>query len=349
MSPSFRLTVSVAAAHVCFAGLAAVAAAQAMPPAPLSAQPGSQTVVERAQARAAAAAVPAGAQRRVVTIDGVERNFWLLRPSTVTGAAPVVFVLHGGAVADGRQTFRYDFQLLGERDGVVTVHPSGNGAGWNDGRDTPFLLARGGAADDVAFFRAMIDGLIAEGVADPARIYLTGGSNGGMMTMRLVCELADRIAAAAPFVALLPTRLQDRCMPSRPVPIMLLLGTADRMMPFAGGGVAAMSGDDRGTVLSAAATLEFWRRRNHCAGAVARAPLADVDPADGTRVRSERSTDCAAAVEALIVEGGGHRLPGERQREYADPRLSALSGVSSRDLDGREAIWNFLLVHRNPR
>ena len=346
MSRSSLLTASLAAVCAVLCVIRVAAAAQ-VPQA--ASQNGAQTVVERAQAQARAAAVPAGAERRLVTVGGVERNYWLLRPRGVSTPAPVVFILHGGAVADGRQTFRYDFQTLGERDGVVTVHPSGVGAGWNDGRDTAFLLGRGGAADDVAFFRAMIDGLIAEGIADPARIHITGGSNGGMMTMRLVCELADRIVAAAPFVSLLPTKLQDRCVPSRPVPILLVLGTADRLMPFDGGAVAAMSGDDRGTVLGAAETLMFWRRQNRCGAAVIRELLADADPADGTRVRSERGTDCAAAVEALIVEGGGHRLPGEARREYADQRLAALSGVSSRDIDGREFIWKFLLAQSKPR
>jgi polyhydroxybutyrate depolymerase len=328
-----------------FAALASSAwTQQAAPPAA-----GPRSVIEMARARANAVEPPAGAERRVVTLEGVERNYWLLRPPAARAPMPVVFVLHGGAVADGRQTFREGFHLLGARDGVATVHPSGVGAGWNDGRDTPFLLARGGAADDVAFFRTMIDTLIAEGIADPGRVYVTGGSNGGMMTMRLVCELADRIAAAAPFVSLLPVKLQERCVPSRPVPIMLMLGTADRMMPFAGGPVAAMSGNDRGVVLSAADSLAFWRRQNRCGEPVSREALSDTDPADGTRVRMERSTGCVAPVEAVLVEGGGHRLPGEGPRVYADPRLSALSGISSRDLDGREVIWNFLLAQRRPK
>ena len=315
----------------------------------LSAQPGSQSVIDLAQARAAAAAVPVGAERRVLTVAGVERNYWLLRPPGNRGAVPIVFVLHGGAVADGRQTFRYDFQSLGARDGVATVHPSGVGAGWNDGRDTPFLLARGGSADDVAFFGAMIDSLVAEGVADPARIYITGGSNGGMMTMRLVCELADRLAGAAPFVSLLPEKMQGRCAPSRPVPMMLMLGTADRLMPFAGGGVAAMSGDDRGNVLSAAETLAFWRKTNGCSERISRKEFADADPEDGTRVRLERTEGCAAPVDAVFVEGGGHRLPGEKPRIIADRRLGALSGIASQDVDGRLLIWNFLLAQRKPQ
>ena len=54
--------------------------------------------------------------------------------------------------------------------------------------------------DDVGFFAALIGKLTAEGGADPRRVYVTGISNGGLMTHRLGCELADKITAIAPVV-----------------------------------------------------------------------------------------------------------------------------------------------------
>lgn len=296
-----------------------------------------------ARARAANVAVPENASQRTLVSSGQERSYWIVRPKNVTGRAPVVFVLHGGAVGDGRQTFRYGFHELGERDGVVTVHPNGKGEGWVDGRDTPYLQGRSGGANDVVFFRDMIGELIAEGVADPKRIYVTGGSNGGMMTMRLACELGDLIAAVAPFVSLLPQKLEATCKPVRPVPILMIASTSDRLMPYAGGAVAPMSGDDRGTVLSAAQTFAFWQSRNGCSGPATAQDLPDVDPQDGTRVRVETAQRCGAPVIMYSVEGGGHRLPGEGPRVYADERMSRLSGVSSRDMDGKSVIWSFLV------
>jgi poly(3-hydroxybutyrate) depolymerase len=43
--------------------------------------------------------------------------------------------------------------------------------------------------------------LVSEQNIDKDRIYVTGWSNGGFMTWRLVCELGDQIRAAAPFAA----------------------------------------------------------------------------------------------------------------------------------------------------
>ena len=305
------------------------------------------TVVETARSRGAIAPPP-NSTLRTISVDGAERSFWIVQSPSARHPAPVVFVLHGGATGDARVTFRYRFQDLGARDGVVTVHPNGVGEGWNDGRGTQFLLARGDAPDDVAFFRAMIDALVLDGTADPKRIYVTGGSNGGMMSMRLACELGDRLAAVAPFSANLPAPLVESCTPGRPVPIMLMNGTADRLMPYAGGAVAAMSGDDRGQVIGAEETFQFWSGKNRCSGAPVRQDLPDLDPADETRVRTQTAQNCAAAVALYTIIGGGHRLPGEGTRISADQRMARLSGVSSQDIDGKTLIWEFLMANSLP-
>jgi len=61
-------------------------------------------------------------------------------------------------------------------------------------RDLPLVSN----ADDIGFFRAMFDTLIKEGAADPKRIYVVGGSNGGVMTQFLVGHLGVRDYGAIP-------------------------------------------------------------------------------------------------------------------------------------------------------
>ena len=127
-----------------------------------------------------------------------------------------------------------DYTKLGEQEGYVTVYPSGVN-GWNIGsHDAYSVKRRTSDADDVGFFRAMFDTLIEEGVADPKRIYVTGGSNGGVMTQFLVCHLADRIAGAGVMVATLPAAVKDWPKPARPIPIIIMLGTVDPMKPWNG-------------------------------------------------------------------------------------------------------------------
>jgi hypothetical protein len=65
-------------------------------------------------------------------------------------------------------------------------------------------MATTGQRDAIGFFRSMLDTLIEDRVADPELIYVAGGSNGGMMTMNVVCRLADRIAGAGVLLATPP-------------------------------------------------------------------------------------------------------------------------------------------------
>ena len=71
--------------------------------------------------------------------------------------------------------------------------------------------------------------------ADPKRIYVTGVSNGGAMTMTLVCERADLFAAAASVIMNFTDEFADACHPSRPVPMLMMNGTADPLIPYEGG------------------------------------------------------------------------------------------------------------------
>ncbi len=283
-------------------------------------------------------------EQREIDVAGELRSFWISGlESPGAEARAVLFVLHGGSTADGRVTLRFGFQDIGAREGFVTVHPNGRGEGWNDGRGTEFLIRRGDGADDVAFFRAMIDYLVDEGIADPTRIYVTGGSNGGMMALRLACELSDRLAGVASFSASLPKPLSQSCRPVRALPVLLIAGDADRLMPFGGGPVAAISGDDRGEVIGAPATLSYWASRNGCReGDFQRVEWADRAPDDGTRIKLDIGLDCAAPVQLMTVVGGGHRLPGEAERIASDPRRARLSGISSQEVSGADYIWAFL-------
>lgn len=301
-----------------------------------------------AREQALARITPADAVQQTLEVDGRTRSYWLVAPALATPRPrALLFVLHGGGTSDARVTFRYRFQDIAREEGFVTVHPNGSGAGWNDGRETAFLLGRGGAPDDVAFFRAMIARFIADGTADPKRIYVMGGSNGALMTLRLACELSGTIAGAAVVSGSLPSNFVDRCKPSRPIPMLMIAGTADDMMPFAGGAVAAATGQDRGTVIGAQPTFDFWRKANRCdPQRVTREDWPDKVPDDGTTLSVADGVRCAAPTQLMIVNGGGHPMPGTDGRTPArmqqDAGLGTAGGAVSREVDGPRYIWDFL-------
>lgn len=49
----------------------------------------------------------------------------------------------------------------------------------------------------------MMDILVSKYNVDESRIFMTGWSNGAIMTMRTVCALGDKIKAAAPYAGAL--------------------------------------------------------------------------------------------------------------------------------------------------
>jgi len=288
---------------------------------------GQVEAIRKLRSRLADMPVPRGLQRRTLVVGGKEREFFIHIPEQCRGkASPVMFALHGGATSTGlAMHVKTDFTVLGDKEGYVTVYPSGVN-GWNIGsHDAYSVKRRTSDADDIGFFRAMFDALIAEKIADPKRIYVVGGSNGGVMTQFLVCHLADRIAGAGVVVATLPRAAErDWPKPSRRVPILVMLGTVDPMKPWAGNR-DQMSADE---------TIAYWRKHNACATASQRWDLPDRDPDDGCRVTAER-WEGKAPVLFYTLKGHGHGWPMQKGRDTTG------TGPKTRDISAPEELWAF--------
>lgn len=284
--------------------------------------------------------LPVESERHTLTHAGLERVYYLYVPPDLDPdrPAPLLLALHGGGgTAEGMEKLTESgFHALADRDGFVVAYPQGIDRHWNDGRPTEDR-AHQENLDDVGFIAALIDHLAATYPIDPARVYATGISNGGMMSFRLACELSDRVTAVAPVTANLSEALAETCDPARPVPLLILNGTEDPLVRWEGGDIKILR-TSRGRVLSVAETVAFWREHNECPAEPEVTHLPDTDPDDGTRVRRERYAPCAAGsvVELVTVEGGGHTWPGG----YAY-LPGWLIGRTSRDIDANAVIWDF--------
>ena len=134
------------------------------------------------------------------------------------------------------------YEALAAAEGFIVVHPTGVPSPGTDANSWELVDGQDPGRDDIAFANALIDTLIDEWCADPSRIYSTGMSNGGYFTARLLCEIADRIAAASSVAG---TFHPEGCAPARPVPYLAFHGTDDLVVPFDGSGESVLiSGDD---------------------------------------------------------------------------------------------------------
>ncbi len=280
--------------------------------------------------------------------DGQERRFRFYVPRQLDQGARPVVLLHGGTQgmdelfrpnAGGTQEWPSIAEdgrfllLVPNGTNVDTGAPDGDDQNWNDCRRPSAGAVTGSTADDVGFVVALVDWARARFPID-ARFVVAGASNGGMMAYRLATERPDRVAAIAAFVANLPA--DGECpAPSRPVPVLIVNGTADPITPF-GGGVAG----DRGDVVSAEATRDAWLAANGADGSRPETvTLPDVDESDGSTVVCERYPG-GARVEFCRVEGGGHTLPSVDHRL---PRwLERIVGPQNHDVEGARLAWAFL-------
>jgi dipeptidyl aminopeptidase/acylaminoacyl peptidase len=138
----------------------------------------------------------APAQRTFDISDGTSVHGWLLRRDDARGPGPLLLDVHGGphgawsGVAVTRNLYH---QVLAQRGwSILTLNPRGS-----DGYGQEFLreVIGGWGSADQADLLEPVDQLVAEGVADPQLLAVTGYSYGGFSVCHLTAN-DTRFAAA---------------------------------------------------------------------------------------------------------------------------------------------------------
>lgn len=284
------------------------------------------------------------AEVRNLNVGGIERSYRLYVPVFVKPGkpAPLMIVLHGARGHSEQIERFFGFNAVADREELVVAYPQGLGSVWNDGREPELRRAtKSAAADDAGFVRSLVAHLVKAGVADRARVYLAGVSNGGFMAARLVCEAAEDFAGVAILIASVPRSYRTGCNPSRPLPVLTLNGTEDRIVPWEGFVPKGQPRDGSIGVLSATEHAAFWAERNGCT-AMAATRLNDTDPGDSSTIVRYDWSNCkpGGATTFYEVTGGGHQTPSPRSR-ILDQIIGSLLGPRNRDVESGELVWDF--------
>jgi len=271
-----------------------------------------------------------------LTLGQTQRTYHTHVPtpeSTLINGLLVVF--HGGG-ATGRGIPKLThFNEIADREGFIAVYPDGFRRHWRDSRAT---VPEIDSIDDVNFVSALIRKMISDYKIPNHRVYAAGISNGGFFSQRLAVEIPEQIRGIATVAATMPVALSKLQSLKKPIPVMLIHGTDDPLVPYAGGKVRAGA---KGPILSAHDSAVKWAQLNSCSSEPEITHLPNkID--DSTHIRMEKYGSCKdnAEVVLLVVEGGGHTWPGGWQ--YFPERII---GKTTANMDASEEIIAFFKRH----
>jgi polyhydroxybutyrate depolymerase len=291
----------------------------------------------------------------VVAPDGATRWFKVFTPSNLGNPAKVVIVLHGGGLDYDQTTAnsQYEWRELATEQGILVVYPNGTKTtGETNGEEQHWNDCRTDAgtnnvnAGDVGFMNTMLDWLQANYNVDQSRVYAVGTSNGGMMSYRLAREMSDRIAAIAVTIANNPedSPNNDQCIvPPRPIPVMIINGTKDKTIKWAGGCTTAS-----GCVKSALHTRDDWLVWNLASTTPSSFTYTNINTGDGTTVTCDvhAPTTGGAELRFCRVNNGGHSEPSIDHPTTALYNL--LFGKGNKDIETARKHWEFLSTKVRP-
>lgn len=263
--------------------------------------------------------LPAGAMADLREVRLADGRFYLFDRPAGQAAVPLIVALHGGGGNPAQFARSSGLAQAAVRAGFAIAFPAGSARrqermlAWNAGYCCGWAAETG--VDDLGFLdRVVADAGQRFGASGP--VFLTGMSNGAMMAQTWAARRAGRVAGLATVSG---TMDAGRLRVMAPVPFLHIHGTADRMVPFAGGvGDSSLTRTDFAPV---AAVLADFRR-----------PFGPMADSTGSRTaggftfrRTVWAKGGRARVVLIAVEGGGHEWPGGARAE--DQALDATDEV----------------------
>lgn len=275
-----------------------------------------------------------------LTHDGVEREYILYVPDRVLRSkkkVPLVIMLHGGG-GNGENGIKMSgFSVKAEKEGFIVASPDGSGRLKNKLKTWNFWHCCGYAmkndTDDAGFISALIDTLKKSYPVDPRRIFVTGMSNGAMMSHRAGIQLSGKIAGIAPVVG---TMFGDEPTARTPTPALIINGLLDDQVLYEGGqnNSRFKSAWDGTPMKPALWQSQYWAQINGCE------PEPEKKRYNNTVILYDYDCPPGRDVRHLILEDGKHAWPGGRPGHNG-------GDTPSKSINATDVIWDFFMEMTN--
>ncbi|MDZ7879954.1 MAG: prolyl oligopeptidase family serine peptidase [Saprospiraceae bacterium] len=269
------------------------------------------------------------------------RTFLYHTPQNLPKKPKLLFVLHGSGGSGQRmvQFTEHWFSKLADAQGdVIVVYPNGYKEHWNECRKEANFEANLLNIDDNTFFEKMIDYFVQKYHINRKQVFVVGHSNGGHEVFKLAKERPRLFKKYAAVSANLPTPSNDDCVATnKPVSMMVINGTGDKINPYQGGEVVMTGSAKRGNVVSTDETMRYWANlaKKDFSKAIP-FDFPDTDKEDGTTATQFSLTTKKYTIRLIKIENGGHVL--SVPTKTPPP---AFIGKAIRDINMAQVVFDF--------
>ena len=131
------------------------------------------------------------------SFDGKKIQGWILKPPAFDASKkyPLILEIHGGPHSAYGNTFTHEFQWMAAK-GYVVLYTNPRGSS-NYGQDFGNIIQYNYPGDDAKDLMAGVDEILKKGYIDEARMGVTGGSGGGLLTNWVVTQTTRFKAAVS--------------------------------------------------------------------------------------------------------------------------------------------------------
>lgn len=236
-------------------------------------------------------------------------------------SAPLILALHGGGGDPDQFAKASGFARAATRAGFAVAFPAGSGRRgdklltWNGGYCCGYAARQG--VDDLGFLKLVIADAATRFGVDGTGVYITGMSNGSIMSETFAAKNPGLIRAVAGVSGTMDTR---RTRVAGQIPALIIHGTADPMVPYEGG-----QGDTSLTRTNFASVASVVKAFLAPFGSTTQTSRTIDAKDDGTSVIV---TDYAAGGQVVLrlmtVEGGAHHWPGGRKARLTEGKTQEI-------------------------
>lgn len=275
-----------------------------------------------------------GSKENTLPFNGLTRKYLLHLPKGYDKNIqyPLVLVFHGYSNSPKIAEWYSGFSRKANQEDFIVAYPRGTGEPWHLSWNAGFCCEYGAKEkiDDVGFVTALVNELVEKYPINASRVYATGFSNGAMMVHRLGAEIPEVFAAIAPVSGSIGASggqyMTSFTMPkpAQPLPIVMLHGEKDTVVPFGGGA------NYRGDFLPFEKSVQFWLQANNATGSATQKEEIDASTIKTTYVGG-------TPVVTYVYASGTHKWFGGNYEKLRQPFMKHTPAT--------DVIWDFFKAH----